>query len=317
MRKKSKERTINVQTARVQGYHEGRLNGNYAFEGFESNKVFTSDRTILLDAVYHRIDGKALKGFGLEIETECWTVNNSNVYATLLKTAILSAFPEDLFKLQRDGSLTGGESSAEIITQIMTKEFIRNQYPAFKAMFQSFEEMGISCTRSGHCGMHTNISNACFGGTEASQEKAIRKLYYFINKYYSLSCGLFSRDPRHTGYCGRMPYENAKTMNLSGFYSDHGCSFNLGHYREGRVEIRLVGGQKNFATFRNTIETVFCLIDAVKRCSWDEMDDFTKVFKGCNKYVLSRLELCKNSGLMTDTDYNVIARMADTETEYI
>ena len=74
-------RKENVQTnnarpdiARVQSYHEGGSyldNESYAFQGYESNKYFTSDRYIKLDENFNRPDGKPLKGYGLEIETEC------------------------------------------------------------------------------------------------------------------------------------------------------------------------------------------------------------------------------------------------------
>ena len=130
----------------VHGYHEGGSYGaeDYAFAGFASNKYFTSDRYLKLTPEFTRPDGKPVKGYGIEIETECHGIHNTRVLAEVLNKIIFPAFPADLFKLQRDGSLCG-DTSAECITQIMTKEFIRNNYQNFKLMYDTyFPTFGIS-----------------------------------------------------------------------------------------------------------------------------------------------------------------------------
>lgn len=291
MRKDAKKE-LNVNLSHVQGYHAtSNYRVNYAFQGWSNNKYFTSDRAMKLDANFNRPDGKPLKGYGLEIETECSTINNDSVYAELLEKVVFSHFPADLFKLQRDGSL-GGRSSAECITQVMTREFIRNQYAAFKLMYNTyFQGLGIRCD-SGSCGMHVNISLGCFGSSEKAQEEAVRKLAYLVNRHYRLMCQLVRRIGS-TQYCRQMQQfatqERAKQADLHNFGSDHYVCFNLGHYDEGRVELRLVSGQKNYGAFRNTMECVFFLVDACKRLSWADCEDPVKVFSGCNQYVFDRL----------------------------
>lgn len=297
MRKESKV-AKSVELSNIQGYHAGGYGcGNreaYAFMGYKANKYFTSDRFILLDSHFNRPDGKPLRGFGLEIETECMGITNSTVYAEMLQNVVLNHFPADLFKLQHDGSL-GGQVSAEIITQVMTREFIRNQYPNWKLMYQTyFPAFQISCSRSGNCGMHTNVSLGMFGRSKAAQDLAIRKILYFFNHHYSFACALVQRDSNHTGYCGRMmEYDNkeaCKTANLENFPNNHGLCLNYSHYAAGRIEIRLVGGQATFGAFRNTMESIFHLVEAVKTASWDDMDDLAKLFRGCNQYVYDRLQ---------------------------
>ena len=304
--RKDRKQNHTVTITRVQGYHEGgTYTGNYAYQGFEANKYFTSDRYIKLDGNFNRPDGKPLKGFGLEIESECVSITNPTVLAEVLHKIVFAHFPADLFKLQHDGSL-GGDTSAEIISQVMTKEFIRNNYAGFKAMYNDyFPALRISCSSTGNCGMHTNMSNALFGSTEATQETAIKKLLYFVNKNFNFCCALFNRNPNRTTYCRRMNHyadlNACKGANLSTMYSDHSICFNMGHYREGRIELRLVGGQSTFGCFRNTMESIFHLIDACKRCSWADMDDFTKVFAGCTQYVFDRLNSkCKAAGTITE-----------------
>ena len=137
--------------------------------------------------------------------------------------------------------------------------------------------------------MHVNISNAVFGKTVSEQDEAVRKLYFLINRFYTLFCNLFRRSEYRTGYCGQMEYDNARTMDLHDVYSDHYVCFNLGHYNAGRIELRLVGGQPDFEAFRQTMETVFFLCNRVKTIKWEDIEDLYKVFKGCNQYVYNNL----------------------------
>lgn len=321
MRKEKKTTTINPELSRVQRYHEGGSwndSQSYAYKGFVRNLYFTSDRTIALDENFQRPDGKPLQGYGLEIETECYSISEDSVYAELLEKVVFSHFPADLFKLQRDGSL-GGESSAECITQVMTQERIRNLYPAFKAMYNTyFPAFKVSCDQSGRCGMHINISNACFGRTKAIQDESIRKLLYVVNHHYNVLCSMLRRDIHRTNYCSMMGgYEykrDCKMADLAGFYSDHGSCLNLGHYEAGRVELRLPGGQKNFASFRNTMETVFFLVNNLRKVRWEDLDSLEKLFEGCNQYVYDRLTLAaREVGIPDDTLGRVRACIKEEE----
>lgn len=302
-----------VNLAHVQGYHHCDHMGNYAFQGFASNKYFTSDRYEKLDEHFNRTGenaGKPLKGYGLEIETACNSVISDDVYAEILMKIVFQYFPDDLFKLQRDASLSG-RSTAECITQVMTRQFIRNNYRNFKTMYDVyFPAIGASCNAS--CGMHVNISNANFGDKPATQELAIRKFYYIVNKHYDLCVRLFARNPDRTGYCSRMNPNVARTMDLSHQYSDHGVSFNLGHYREGRIELRLVGGQRSYGCFRNTMESVFFLVDRVKKLSWADCDNLATIFSGCNQYVYDRLNTKCRDYISTDA-LNTIHENMKTE----
>lgn len=314
MRKEAKQNNKRVELARIQGYHEGGSYGtqSYAFVGFKSNKLFTSDRTIALDEHFNRPDGLPLDGYGLEIETECTAIDSEKALAQVFDKIIFPLFPADLFKMQHDGSLQG-KSSAECITQVMKKSFIRNHYKDFKTMwnewFPAFHIRTDSYATGCSCGMHVNISNSLFGKTVEKQTEAIRKLYYIINKHYNLFCKALYRNPAKTHWCGQMDYSNAKTLNLYAQPNDHGLCMNLSHFGAGRIEIRLVGGQKDFWCFRNTMETIFHLVDKVKTISWKDCDDVVKIFSGCNQYVMKRLDDC---GLSAH-DYVAIKETVKTE----
>ena len=197
VRENARATTAAANITNVHRYHEGgSYSQNYAFAGFGSNRYFTSDRFIPLDDNFNRPDGRPLKGYGLEIEMECRGISNERVLAEILNKVIFTNFPEFLFKLQHDASLDG-DTSAEAITQVMTREFVRNNYPAFKLMYNTyFPAMGIKCGTS--CGMHCNISRAVFGNAEKTQTIAVRKLYYIVNRHYNLICRLTNRDPGAT-----------------------------------------------------------------------------------------------------------------------
>ena len=296
MRNESRER-INTNMARVQGYHERTTHSSYgyesyAFQGFRGLYYFNSDRKIKLDENYRRTDGETLKGYGLEIETECSSISRKSVLAEVMEKIVFPKFKfgAEMFKMQDDSSL-GGRTSVEIITQIMTKSRIRNDYAAYKAMYDDyFNSFGITAD-SYHtsCGMHVNVSNALFGKTEEDQIEAIRKLYYIVNRHYDLACRLFYRSPMRTHWCGRMDYSNARNMDIRMASGSHGNCMNLSHFGAGRMEIRLVGGQKDYYCFRNTMESVFHLVERVNTISWADCDDIVKIFQGCNQYVYKRL----------------------------
>lgn len=324
MRKQTTTKTAKRVNGQVQtGYHAGGWSSsvNYAFLGFAENLYFTSDRTKKLDEHFRLADGSPLKGYGLEIELECDGICNSNALAFTLKNLAFQHLPENLFKFQSDGSLSG-RSSTEAITQVMTKEFIRNNLPGFKYMYDVFKVYSIGAT-SGNCGMHCNMSVGLFGATEKTRQEAIMKLVYFVNKHFDLACDLVKRQRSRTGFCGRMSQfaekSYCKSFDLSATSeenSNHHVCFNLAHYNTGRVELRLVGGQGGYYEFRNTMEVIFHLVDAVKRLSWDALDDAEKVFAGCNKYVLKRLADCVANRSLTSEQYDAIAAKSDTETDF-
>lgn len=307
MRKNAKQENRQVERADLQGYHGAREYGvNYAFCGFKSNKYFTSDRTIACDEHFNRLDGKPMKGYGLEIETGFSLGNGSsvaqNVLANVMTTAVFPTFPADLFKQQMDSTITG----TECITQVMTKEFIRNNYRNFKTMFNDlFPMFGIKCD-DGHCGMHVNISVGLLGTTAKIQEESCRKLFYIINRHYEFFKHAFYRTGS-TQWCARMNYEGAKRMDVHSMSSSHGNCFNGSHFDEGRIEIRLVGGQKNFACFRNTMETIFWLVGRVKKLSWSQCDDLVAIFSGCNQYVYDRINTkCREHGTISQAQVTAI-----------
>ena len=299
------ERQINI--AHVAGYHHG--NSQYS-----KHFVFASDRPNEADASYHLIkDGSLPAMIGIEVETECWGITNSTIYANLLRDVVFKVFPADLWKIESDCTLNGGDVGAECITQPMTKAFIRNHYRDFKAMYEYFREFGIDPARTGDCGQHAHISLTCFGRTKAAQDEAIRKLFYIVNKHYDLICALLYRRADRQRWCGRMDYTDAWTMDLNYMDGDHANGCNYSHYRHGNIELRIPGGQKDYPCFRNTMESIFHLIEASKSISRKDCDDIVKIFSGCNQHVFDRLRsYCYERGTITVEQLNAIHETVKT-----
>jgi hypothetical protein len=290
----------NVQIERVHSYHGG---------DYRQNLVFASDRPEKATFDYHLMKDNSLPAMiGIELETECWGITNRTVYANVLKIAF-QHFHKDLWKIESDSTLSGGECGAECITQPMTKAYIRNHYRDFKAMFEMFEMFGIDNARTGNCGQHAHISLTCFGRTKATQDEAIRKLFYIVNKHYDLICALLFRRADRTHWCGRMDYTQAWTMDLRNMPSSHGNGCNYSHYDNGNIELRIPGGQKNYPCFRNTMESIFHLIEASKTLSRKDCDDVVKIFSGCNQHVYDRLSsYCRERNTITVDQLQAIRR---------
>lgn len=300
MRKEAREeRTVNI--AQVAGYHHG--NNQY-----EKHLVFASDRPNEADATYHLMkDGSLPAMIGIELETECWGIKSSTIYANLLRDVVFKVFPANLWKIESDCTLDGGDVGAECITQPMTKAFIRNHYRDFKAMYEYFRSFGIDPARSGNCGQHAHISLTCFGRNKATQDEAIRKLFYIVNRHYDLICALLFRRQDRQDWCGRMDYTQAWTMDLNNMPGSHGNGCNYSHYSHGNVELRIPGGQKDYPCFRNTMESIFHLIEASKSISRKDCDDITKVFAGCNQHVFDRLRsYCYERGTISTEQLDAI-----------
>ena len=304
------------EVKRLAGYHGGT---------FESLKAFNSDRVINLDRNYTVSErntastkkiakvGSHLNLFGIELETIsplCKPGHNTPesdfvLIANILGLAMDKAgFPDDFWKYEKDCTV-----SAECVSQTFTKAWMRNNYKVFKAMYEMFPNLKVT-TNDPRCGMHVNIDLTNLGGTREEQIDNARKLGYFINKHYDLCKVAVNRLGDNT-WCPPMRSDRDywKETPLYGFNTSHsGCCVNMGHVDEGRIEIRLVGGQKNYPCFRNTMETVFFMVDRVKKISWKDLDNVGKFFEGCNRHVWDRLKTnCKEAGVISDADLERIA----------
>lgn len=303
MRKESRQAvTMNYQT--IQGYHNRTWDESYASTGFDCGfRYWASDRPIDADKVENP------KGYGIEWETVSG-INNQRVMVFALSTIANEIFTRGIVKFQNDSSL-GGESNAEMITEIMTKAYIRNNYNAWKEFYNVTKAMDICPDES--CGQHVNISIANFGKTKEKQIESMVKIHNWMSKNYELACKLLKRNETHTMYCRRMEEITPDDVKNDNVITGHGVCINWAHVNEdtktARLEIRLVGPQKTFVMFRNTLEVIFWLVKQSKELPAKDWDNPEKLWSGCNQYVMQRL-----SGFLdADTERKIAAAVVREE----
>lgn len=280
MRKEKRiEKTPNI--TEMNGYHGTRIEGERQANSFIGGaKYFASDRAKALR------DVETAKGYGIEWEMTSRLSSNGTILATILNSEFSRHLPENFFKFEYDGTV-----DIECVSQIGTKAFFRNHYRDFKVIYKYLQTIQTGPNfGDSSCGMHVNISIANFGKDTATQRANIMKIHNWINgneSNYRFACAMLHRDTSRTRYCGRM---QANVLNDCG---SHGYSMNYAHMSEGRasrVEIRLVGAQKTYGAFRNTMEVVFWLVKQSKELSADAWNDPVKLWSGCNQYVFDRLK---------------------------
>ena len=282
MRKDKKtERTANITT--MSSYHRRQgtdFNCERANSFIGGAKYFASDRAKALETVDNA------KGYGIEWEMTSCLTSNGTILATILNSEFSAHLPANFFKFEADCTV-----DIECVSQIGTKAFFRNHYTAFKAIYKYLKTIQTGPNfGNASCGMHVNISIANFGKTEAQQKANIMKLHNWINRSaesYRFACAMLHRDINRTGYCNKMQPDFLDPC------GSHGYCMNYSHLNEGkasRVEIRLVGAQKTYPAFRNTMETVFWLVKQSKELSAEAWTDPVKLWSGCNQYVFDRLQ---------------------------
>ena len=307
------------QVSRMSSYHGG---------DFRTLTAFNSDRKIKLADDYtvsaentesaKKICkvGSRLKLIGLEVETVGEPIRlGSTAYTNLLDLIFSkSGFDDDFFKIEADCTVNG-----ECITQTFTKGWLRNNYKSWKAMYELFEVFKIT-TADQRCGMHVNLDLRNFGDDFETQCENVRKLGYVINKHYDLFRVAFNRTGTTT-WCPRMNTTMDYWKNTDFDYiptSHDRCCINVGHIRQNRIEIRLVGGQTNYPCFRNTMETVLFLVDRICKLSWKNLDDIVTIFSGCNRYVLDRLSTnCLNARVITSENVEKIRAKANMTERFL
>jgi hypothetical protein len=90
--------------------------------------------------------------------------------------------------IKHDGSLNNG---FEIVTHPMTLDYHRNQMP-WKSLIERALELNYLSHDTDTCGLHVHINRDCFGEDPITQEIAISKVLYFVERFWR-ELLLFSR----------------------------------------------------------------------------------------------------------------------------
>ena len=281
MRKDAKTAKANANITSCEMYHGTLIEGELQANSFEGGaKYYASDRAKPLHSI------EFAKGYAIEWEMTSLLTRDSNILATILDAEFSRHFPENFYKYERDCTV-----DIECVSQVGTKAFWRNKYADVKEIYKYLKTIQTYPNANAQsCGMHVNISVANFGKDEATQRTNIMKLHNWINKddaHYRFACAMVHRDINHNDWAQRVRPDE---LSPSG---DHARCMNYSHMNEGRaarVEIRLVGAQKTYGAWRNTMETVFWLVKQSKELSAKDWENPVKLWSGCNQYVFDRLQ---------------------------
>lgn len=311
MRDKNKK-TIAHEAIRVSGYHSGTRNGyteaagNCGFSG--GLFFYASDRRHAVAPGYEpsetmKARGLRVSGYGLEVEMVNPAISG-DVLANVTKSYVFGAFDSALWKFESDCTV-----DLECISQVMSHEFIRNNYAAFHQLFKRLAICG-GTTDDPRVGMHINISLSQFGRTSEAARTAAAAFWALMSRpeWDALFCAATNRRESARTYCGRVTSEEYDTSN------SHGRALNYSHIDEGsgRVEFRFVAGQRDFRGFRDTMELIFFAVKRIKSIKNPLTVTPAQFFRGCNKYVVSALRRVD----LTPAELREIAQNADLDTDY-
>ena len=186
--------------------------------------------------------------FGIEIETEGSEDNKECV-----------ADYQDIWHLEHDSSLNDG--GFEMISQPMSWEFIKSEYPRFKALFASLIEAGQISHESDRCGLHIHVSKAAFKSENA------------INRCLAIVHGMSDEMQRfgRRFHCSYAEFSNIPSMPSESDLNriertGHSVAVNLDTSSfDGRsadtVEFRFPKGSLNILTVMATIEFIKNIVE--------------------------------------------------------
>lgn len=190
---------------------------------------------------------------------------------------------------ERDGSL---ENGFEIITQPHTvDEFFSLDWGR---VLDACKRHGYKSHDIGTCGLHVHLSRAMFGATQAKQGVAIGKLIRFFDSYYPEMLKIARRTEEQANrWAGRYYTKNRKEATDYGTKKLRtGRYFAVNNTNYATVEIRIMRGTLNLASFLACIDVCVTLARNSRRVSWKNACDPEQWFEGARpatiEYIKSR-----------------------------
>jgi len=121
--------------------------------------------------------GNGNRFFGVELEIDEGGKDNDN--ARQLKD--LANYRDERIYIKSDGSLNYG---MEIVSHPMTLEYHLREMN-WESLLEEAIEMGYLSHHTSTCGLHVHVNRNAFGENQSEQEKAIEKILFFVEKYWS------------------------------------------------------------------------------------------------------------------------------------
>lgn len=187
---------------------------------------------------------------GVELEID--SGGSSDTYAR--KLLDIANADEDNMYIKHDGSLDEG---MELVTHPMTLEYHMNAMP-WKQIASKAIELGYRSHKTSTCGLHVHVGRNMFGSDRATQETAISRVLFFVERFWQ-ELLKFSRrtEAQINRWAARYGMKdnpkqvmsNAKEKNMGRYACINLCNYST-------IEFRIFRGTLKYNTIIATLQLV-------------------------------------------------------------
>lgn len=182
----------------------------------------------------------------------------------------------------------------EIITLPHTVEAFYEM--PWREIMAACSENGYSSHDAGTCGLHFHFSREMFGDDTETQDENISKMVQFFEFYWDDMVKVSRREASQLHWCNRKGYVSAKRIKdyVKRKYGGHDEAINNGN--SATVEIRIMRGTLNYASFMACFDVCLALVTNSTRVDWSEVCESDEMLRGIKletaRYLLSRGAFC-------------------------
>lgn len=210
--------------------------------------------------------GDGNRYFGVELEIDGAGEDNDNATEILH----IANIERPLVYCKHDGSLDDG---FEIVTHPMTLDFHLHNMP-WERIVEEAKKLGYTSHQAGTCGLHVHVNRNAFGDTESTQDAAIARVLFFVEKFWDELLKFSRRTQGQLNqWAARYGYKDQPKEILdhakSGRHAGRYTAVNLTN--ADTVEFRMFRGTLKYNTLIATLELLDCIIDAAIYLTDDDL----------------------------------------------
>ena len=225
--------------------------------------------------------GSGPRFFGVELEIDEGGELTSNA-REILEAGNKSG--EEVIYIKHDGSLSEG---LEIVTHPASLDYHMNTLP-WPEILETARNLNYRSHQCGSCGLHCHVSREAFGPTEQTQDAAIARVLFFVEKNWEELLKFSRRTPRQLErWAARYGYKDQPQEILDhakkGYHAGRYTCVNLEN--ENTIEFRMFRGTLKLNTLLATLQMVDRICDVALFMSDDEVKamSWTTFVTGCTQ----------------------------------